>query len=470
MSSRLSLDALLEREQRRFIDEHPQAVSRLGAARAHWLNGVPMQWMTDWQLPAPLIVREASGATLTDVDGHAYADFCLGDTGAMFGHSPPAIAAALKAQAAQGLTCMLPSEHTLRAGELLAERFGLSCWQITQTATDANRAVLRWARALTGRQRILVFDGCYHGSLEDTLVRLDGDRVITRPGQIGQVADFASHARVVEFNDLHALEAALSDGQVACVLAEPVMTNAGMVLPQPDFWKHARELCSRYQTLLAIDETHTLSSGPRGHAHRIGLTADFLIVGKAIAGGVPTAVYGFTAELAQRMEHLLATRPAGHSGMGTTLAANALATAALVANLEHVMTEAAYDHMLQLAATLAEGLKQRIARCGLPWHVTTVGARSELIFSSGRKRPRPFRHAQKEARLFLGFTARPPRTARESLAASQPELERLLHLYLLNRGVLVTPFHNMMLVSPATGRAQVDLLLAGFERFIAEYD
>lgn len=445
MSTRWPADALLEREQQRFIDQHPEALHRHGAARTHWLNGVPMQWMTDWQLPAPLIVREASGATLIDVDGREYADFCLGDTGAMFGHSPPAIATSLKQQATRGLTCMLPSEHTLRAGELLAERFGLPYWQITQSATDANRAVLRWARALTGRHRILVFDGCYHGSLEDTLVRLDGDRVVTRPGQIGPVADFASHARVVEFNDLTALEAALADGEVACVLAEPVMTNAGMVLPQPDFWKQARALCSRHQTLLAIDETHTLSSGPRGHAHRIGLTPDFLIVGKAIAGGVPTAVYGFTADLAQRMEHLLATKPAGHSGMGTTLAANALATAALVASLESVMTDAAYDHMLNLSATLADGLKNRIAARALPWHVTSVGARSELI-----------------------FTADPPRTARESLAASKSELERLLHLYLLNRGVLVTPFHNMMLVSPATSRAQVDLLLAGFEQFIDE--
>lgn len=452
--TRSTIDALLEREQRRFIDEHPQALRRRGAAQAHWLNGVPMQWMTDWQLPAPLIVREASAATLWDVEGREYADFCLGDTGAMFGHSPPAIAAALKEQAARGLTCMLPSEHTLRAGELLAERFGLPCWQMTQSATDANRAVLRWARALTGRRHILVFDGCYHGSLEDTLVRLENDRVVTRPGQIGQVADFASHARVVEFNDLPALEAALADGQVACLLAEPVMTNAGMVLPQADFWNEARTLCSRHQTLLAIDETHTLSSGPRGHAHRIGLAPDFLIVGKAIAGGVPTAVYGFTAELAKRMEHLLGTKPAGHSGMGTTLAANALATAALVANLESVMTEAAYEHMLQLSTTLAEELKQRIARRALPWLVTRVGARSELIFASGR-------NWQTSSPGYVG-----PRTARESLAASAPELARLLHLYLLNRGVLVTPFHNMMLVSPATTRTQVDLLLAGFEQFI----
>ncbi|HEY0683135.1 MAG TPA: transaminase [Steroidobacter sp.] len=444
-SASSSAAALLKREQRRFINEHPESLRHDKALRDHWLNGVPMHWMTDWQLPAPLVLREACGSTLVDVDGHSYSDFCLGDTGAMFGHSPAAIAEALRTQATQGLTCMLPTEHTARAGELLAERFGLPFWQITQTATDANRAVLRWARALTGRKRILVFDGCYHGSLEDTLVRLERGRVITRPGQVGQVADFASHARVVEFNDLAALEAALADDEVACLLAEPVMTNAGMVLPQDGFWSEARELCTRHQTLLAIDETHTLSSGPRGHAHRLGLEPDFLVAGKAIAGGMPTAVYGFTADLARRMEHLLATKPAGHSGMGTTLAANALATAALVACLQDVMTDAAYDHMLKLSGTLADGLKKRIADRALPWHVTSVGARSELV-----------------------FTPTPARTARESLSAVEPVMERLLHLYLLNRGVLVTPFHNMMLVSPATTAPQVESLLGRFDEFLHE--
>lgn len=404
-----------------------------------------MHWMTDWQLPAPLMLREASGSTFTDVDGRTYSDFCLGDTGAMFGHSPPAVANALKHQAAQGLTCMLPTEQTARAGELLAKRFGLPFWQITQTATDANRAVLRWARALTGRKLIVVFDGCYHGSLEDTLVRLDDGKVIARPGQIGQVADFASYARVVEFNDLAALEAALADGQVACLLAEPVMTNAGMVLPQEGFWAEARKLCARHRTLLALDETHTLSSGPGGHAARLQLTPDFLIAGKAIAGGMPTAVYGFTADLARQMEHLLDTKPAGHSGMGTTLAANALATAALVACLQDVMTDDAYAHMLALSATLADGLTKRISERGLPWHVTRVGARSELV-----------------------FTPTPARTARESLAAVSPTLERLLHLYWLNRGVLVTPFHNMMLVSPATTARQVQSLLDYFDEFLHE--
>ncbi len=425
-----------ERERARYLHDHPRCAAAARQSAAHWLNGVPMHWMSDWELPVPLVVSQAQGSILEDIDGHRYIDFCLGDTGAMFGHSPPAVAEAIRHQAQRGLTCMLPVQATAHVGELLAQRFNLPFWQITQTATDANRAVVRWARALTGRSRILVFDGCYHGSLEDTLVRLDEGRTVNRTGQVGQVADFAAYARVVEFNDLAALEAALAHRDVACVLAEPVMTNAGMVLPQAGFWKAARALCERHGTLLAIDETHTLSSGPAGHAQRIGLRPDFFVTGKAIAGGVPCAVYGFTAELAARMSEFLRDKPAGHSGMGTTLTANALATAALAACLEHVMTDAAFEHMASLADTLCNELRQIIGRCALPWHVSNVGARSELCFSPS-----------------------PPQTARQSLGAASPALERTLHLYLLNRGVLITPFHNMMLVSPATTREQVQTLI-----------
>ncbi|WP_184333807.1 aspartate aminotransferase family protein [Povalibacter uvarum] len=436
---------LLERERARFLQAHPSCVAEARRSAAHWLNGVPMHWMTDWSLPVPVVVQSAQGAVLQDIDQHSYADFCLGDTGAMFGHSPPAVADVVREQAAHGFTCMLPSHATARAGELLAARFGLPFWQMTQTATDANRAVVRWARALTDRNKILVFDGCYHGTLEDTLVRLESGRVVTRPGQVGQVADFASHARVVEFNDIAALERELAHGDVACVLAEPVMTNAGMVLPTESFWSAARALCDRHGTLLAIDETHTLSSGPGGHARALGLRCDFFIAGKAIAGGVPCAVYGFTAELSDRMTTFLANKPSGHSGMGTTLAANALATSALTACLEKVMTPAAYEHMNTLSGRLTGGLRQLIAKHRLPWHVVNVGARSELCFS-----------------------ATPVRTARESLDANAPALERALHLFLLNRGVLITPFHNMMLISPATTAAQVDALLSGIESFLSE--
>lgn len=439
------IQALLNRERDRYSAERIASAALAPRLRRHWLNGVPMHWMSDWGLPCPLIIREANGATLTDADGRTLIDFCLGDTGAMFGHSPPAVAEAIARQASRGFTCMLPSEDAVPAGELLAERFGLSNWQMTQTATDANRAVLRWSRAISQRPKVLVFDGCYHGALEDTLVRSDNGRVVDRAGQIGRVADFAAHARVVEFNDLAALERELAHGDVACVLAEPVMTNAGMVLPDEGFWPAARALCSRHGALLAIDETHTLSSGPGGHARRIGIAADFLVIGKAIAGGAPCAIYGFTSEIAQRMQAVLTSKPAGHSGMGTTLSANALATAALRACLEHVMTDAAYALMLGLSQRLARGLRVLIARHGQPWCVISVGARSELVFA-------PIA----------------PRTARESLAASDGTLEQAIHLYLLNRGVLVTPFHNMMLVSPSTTGEHVDRLLAAFDQCLQE--
>lgn len=440
-----AIERINERERARYLAAHPACAAAASASAAHWLNGVPMHWMTDWELPAPLVVKQASGSIIEDIDGHRYSDFCLGDTGAMFGHSPAPVAEAIRQQASRGLTCMLPVEVTARIGELLTAHFGLPCWQMTQTATDANRAVVRWARALTQRKRILVFDGCYHGSLEDTMVELADGGVKSRRGQVGQVADFASFARVVEFNDLAALEAMLAWEDVACVLAEPVMTNAGMVLPQPGFWEQARALCDRHGALLAIDETHTLSSGPGGYARRIGLRADFVVAGKAIAGGVPCAVYGFTSELAQAMSALLREKPPGHSGMGTTLAANALASAALAACLQHVMTQDAYRHMTDLSSQLVAGIESIVQRHALPWHVVTVGTRSELCFSRT-----------------------PAVTARESLSACAPALERTLHLYLLNRGVLITPFHNMMLISPATEPAQVDALLEALDACCSE--
>lgn len=442
---RAALTRIHERESRCYVEAHPRCREHHERAQRHWLNGVPMHWMTDWALPFPLTVKEAQGATLLDLDGHVLADFCLGDTGAMFGHSPAPIAEALKARAGEGLTFMLPTALTAHAGELLAERFGLPFWQMTQTATDANRAIIRWARAITGRHKILVFDGCYHGTVDDAFVRVEGDRVVPRCGQVGRVVDVVSHARVVEFNDLAALEASLAHRDVACVLAEPVMTNAGMVLPDANFWPQARELCTRFGTLLALDETHTLSSGPRGHAHTLGIGADLLTLGKAIAGGVPCGLFGFTAEVQTQMAIVLASKPSGHSGLGTTLAANALATTALVACLEHVMTPASFEHMDALADELAQGLRSVLHERGLPWHIARVGSRVELSFRST-----------------------PPRTARESLETADGAVERAIHMYLLNRGVLITPFHNMMLISPATTRAQVQQLLEAFTACIRE--
>lgn len=431
------LAALRLRELQTFEGAHPRAAALIKKSEPHWQGGVPFHWMRDWPLPYPIFVRDAAGATLHDVDGYSYDDFCLGDTGAMFGHSPAPVARALEKQATRGLTAMLPGERVASIGALLSERFGLPCWQMTQTATDANRSVLRLARAVTGRSEVLVFDGCYHGTVDETLVCLVDGQPRSRAGLRGPPADAAAHTRIVEFNDVAALAAALADRNVAAVLCEPALTNSGMVLPQRDFHAELRRLTREHGTLLIIDETHTLSAGPGGYTRRHGLEPDMLVCGKAIAGGMPCAVYGMTADVRARIENMPANAEHGHSGLGTTLSANLLALAALQACLAEVMTDAAFEHMETQAARLQSGLAALAAKRSLPWQVQRIGARVEL-----------------------GFGAAPPRNGRESAAAMLPELERMLHLYLLNRGVLLTPFHNMMLLSPQTTPAAVDRLLA----------
>lgn len=435
------LDELLASESQRFFAQHPASASLAQQSRQHWLDGVPMHWMADWGTPHPLFVREAAGATLTDVDGHRYADFCLGDTGAMFGHSPPAIAQALAQQGARGLTCMLPAERTADVGAQLAALFGLPYWQIAQTATDANRYVLRWARAITGKPKVLVFQGCYHGTVEETMVRLRDGRTVPREGAIGAligaVFDPALAAVAVEFNAITAVEAALDRGDIGCVLYEPVMTNIGMVLPEPGFHEALREATRRRGLLLIIDETHTLSSGQGGYTRRHSLEPDLWVCGKAIAGGLPCAVFGFTAAVEAGMQRVLAARDdGGHSGMGTTLAANPLVIECLHAALTSLHTAVAYEHMEAIALRLETGLRRMFAARALGWHVSRVGARVEFGFGPA------------------------PHNGSEAEAAMRPEFEHALHLYCLNRGILITPFHNMMLSSPATQAADVDVLIA----------
>ena len=434
MTARLAPFAAGERQ--RFLEAHPRSAALAARAVQHWLDGVPMHWMADWGTPHPLFVAHATGATLTDVDGHAYADFCLGDSGAMYGHSPPAVAAAIAAQSAAGLTCMLPAARVDEVGERLARLFGLPFWQLTQTATDANRAALRWARAITGRRRVLVFHGCYHGTVDETMVRLRGGRTVAHEGAIGAPFDNAAATVAVEFNDLPALEAALAAGDIAAVLCEPAMTNVGMVLPAPGFLAALRAATRRHGTLLVVDETHTLSSGFGGHARQHGLEADLLVCGKAIAGGLPCAVYGFTAAVEAAIRGIRGRHEPGHSGMGTTLAGNPLAIAALHAALGELITPANHACMDALAARLEVGLRRVFEARGLDWQVSRIGARTEFGFGPA------------------------PRNGSEAAAAMRPDLEQALHLGLLNRGVLITPFHNMMLTSPATTGKQVDLLLA----------
>jgi glutamate-1-semialdehyde 2,1-aminomutase len=443
---RVALQALQQCEIQRYIDTHPASVQLAQRAAPHYLFGVPMHWMRDWPTPVPLHVQHARGNRITCADEHGYIDFCLGDTGAMFGHSPKPVADALAHQAAAGLTAMLPSAIAADVGALLQDVFGLPCWQLTLSASDANRFVLRWARAITGRRKLLVFDGCYHGTVDDTLVDRGADgQTLTRASLLGQVHDLSLGTVVVPFNDPDAVQRALAGGDIACVLTEPALTNCGLVLPQPGFLDRIQTACQTSGTPLVLDETHTISEGRGGYARVHGLKPDVIVVGKALAGGLPCAAYGFTADMAARMQAAKAAAPEGHSGIGTTLSANLLAFAALRASLSSLMTASVYAGMLDTAARLQQAIEAVIDRAGAPWSVSRLGTRMELQLCTA-----------------------PPRDGQQARAAMDDDLQRGLHLFLLNRGILITPFHNMLLVCPDTADSDVATLSQAFASFIHE--
>jgi glutamate-1-semialdehyde 2,1-aminomutase len=438
-----AIQAMLERETKLYVQRNPKSLALSVKASQNWLRGVPMHWMVDWGLPFPLFISHAQGATLMDVDGHDYADFCLGDTGAMFGHAPKVVADVLVAEAANGFTTMLPSPDAVQVGELLAERFGLPFWQVTATASDANRAVLRWARAVTGRSKILIFNHAYHGCVDDTFVTADNGVVKMVEGLVGEPRDLTLHTKVIEFNNVAALEAALKDRDVACVLAEPVMTNVGMVLPYDGFLETLRILTNKYDTLLIFDETHTLSSGPRGYSY--GLKPDGLVFGKPIAGGIPAAVYGFSADVAQRIQQYLAKRGDGRSGIGTTLSGSRIQLVLIKTVLKEFFTDAAFAPLIALAQKLEQGIAAVFSKHAVPWHVTRVGARVEFMCCASR--PRNGLEASQ-------FIHKPPDFA--------------VHHYLLNRGVVITPFHNMMLICSATTELNVSTLINELDHCLSE--
>ncbi len=430
---------LRSREAAAFVAARPKSAKAFGKGLPGYVGGVPMLWMNDWPTPFPIMVEKARGATIVDLDGISLADFCLGDTGSMFGHSPAPVARAIRRQSTRGLTYMLPSEDAAAVGRLLADTFGLPRWQIATTASDANRFALRAARAVTGRKKILVFNGCYHGAVDETFVRLENGKPANKRGLAGEYRDLTEFTKVVEFNDIPALEKALAGKDVACVITEPVLTNCCMVPPAPGYHDALRKLTRDSGTLLLIDETHTISTAPGGYTRRYGLQPDLFVLGKPIAGGVTASVWGLSADTAERYDRYLAAKEPGYSGIGTTLSANPLQFAAMRATLQEVMTEANYAHMERLAARLQAGLAESVARHNLPWHVARVGARVEFICAAG-----------------------PLRNGGEADAAHAPALEAAIHVALVNRGVLIAPFHNMMLISPATTERQVGRLIAAF--------
>ena len=439
------LKQLSDREEQRFKVQHPKSAAMFRAAQDSLLGGVPMNWMKKWAGAFPVFVKDAKGAHFTCVDGRNYVDLCLGDTGAMTGHSPDVVVEAVARQARQGITLMLPTEDSLHVGEDLKKRFGLAYWQFTLTATDANRFSIRIAREITQRPKILVFHYCYHGTVDESFAGLHDGVVGPRRGNLGPPVNPAETTRVVEFNDLNALEDALKQHDVACILAEPAMTNVGIILPEEGYWKAARILARRYGTLLMADETHTICAGPGGCTAEWKLEPDLLVFGKAIGSGIPGGTYGCTEEVAQRISARIHLEDCDVGGIGGTLAGNALSLAAMRATLEHVLTKKNFDKMIPLAVRFSDGVAAEINRHGLPWSVQRLGCRAEYTFCE-----------------------QPPRNGGESAAAADFELERFLHLYALNRGVLLTPFHNMALMCPETTEADIDVHTSVFAEAVKE--
>jgi glutamate-1-semialdehyde 2,1-aminomutase len=442
------LQKLLDRERAEFAARHPRSVELAARARGALLHGVPMPWMAKWAGGAPVFLAEAHGARVTDVDGAEYVDVALGDTGSMGGHSPePTVDAIIRrAKDLGGITTMMPTEDAIAVGEQLARRFGVPAWQFALSATDANRFALRMCRQVQQRTKIMIFLHAYHGTVDETVATLDADgRVVAREGNVGAPVDPALTTKVVAFNDLDAVRAALAPRDVAVVLAEPAMTNVGMVLPEPGFLKGLEEACAETGTLLIYDETHTMSAGPGGCVRAWGLAPDAVTLGKALAAGVPIGAYGLSAELRDRVHADLVGDYLDWGGVGGTLAGNALSLAAARATLQQVLTPDAYRAMVMTCEHYVTGVRAVFAKHGAPWHIVALGARAEF-----------------------GYTPQPHRTGADAHDAIDPLLDDVIHAALLNRGVMLTPFHNMALMGPSTTVADVDQVVGALDAVVGE--
>jgi glutamate-1-semialdehyde 2,1-aminomutase len=430
----------------RFISLTPKSAALFEKAKEVMPGGVPMSWMSKWPGKYPLFVQSASGAHFIDVDGNEYIDLCLGDTGSMTGHSPKPTVDAISNQLSKGMTAMLPTDDALAVSKELARRFHLPLWQFTVSATDANRHVIRYARLITGKKKIIVIDRCYHGSVDESFATLDSSgATISREGNIGAPVPLDLTTRVVEFNDLDAMEEALKFGDVAAILMEPAMTNVGIVLPEEGYLAGVGELAKKYGALWIIDETHTISVGPGGMSAQLALKPDFLTIGKAIGGGIPTGTFGMSYEMAEQIARKTEREVIDTGGIGGTLAGNALSLAAMKATLTQVLTDENFIKMIELGNLWCDGVEAAINEFNLPWHVNRLGARGEYLF-------------QRSA----------PRTGGEAARAGDFELEQYIHLRLLNDGILLTPFHNMALMSPYTSKSDVEAHTTAFRAMCQE--
>lgn len=446
MINRGNLAALRKVEDQRFLEAHKKSGELFAKAKDSMPNGVPMSWMSKWPGAYPVFVEEAKGAGFVDVDGNTYIDFCLGDTGSMTGHSPEATVSAIREQVGRGLSAMLPTKDAAAVSTELAKRFGVPLWQFTVSATDANRHVIRYSRLITKKSKIIVIDRCYHGSVDETFATLDSSgKTVSREGNIGAPIELDKTTRVVPFNDLDAIKNALQQNDVAAILMEPAMTNVGIVLPVEGYLKAVERLAKEFGAKLIIDETHTISVGPGGMTAQLGLKPDFLTIGKAIGGGFPTGAFGMSTEIAQAIKSQVELEVIDTGGVGGTLAANALSLAAMRATLTKVLTEENFEKMIKLGTRWADGVEKVIEKYKLPWSVNRLGARAEYMFSASS-----------------------PKNGREAADAGDFELEQYIHLRMLNDGFLITPFHNMALISPETTAADVDAHTLAFDKMCGE--
>ncbi|MGA1032478.1 MAG: transaminase [Aquiluna sp.] len=440
------LAELFQREQRRFQETHQASSLAHSSGRDSMLAGVPMIWMAKWPGGFPVYVKSASGARFIDLDDNEYTDFCLGDTGSMSGHSPRPTVLAISEQAEKGITLMLPTEQAAKNARELERRFGLPKWQFTLSATDANRHLIRFARHVTGRQKIAVHDYCYHGTVDETFANLAPDGTTTsRKNNIGAPVALDQTTVSIPFNDLAAAEAAFATGEVAAMLMEPALTNIGIVLPDDGYLEGMQELCRKYEIIWILDETHTLSAGPGGMTAQLGLKPDALVLGKTIGGGIAVGAYGMTETLAETIAASMELESIDVGGVGGTLAGNALSMAAVGATLTEVLTPEAFEHMESLAIMWQQGVQAILEEFGLEWQVSRVGCRGEY-----------------------SFRATAPKTGAEAAAAEDFELQQFLQLHALNRGILMTPFHNMTLMSPETRQEDVERHLSHFREAVSE--
>ena len=446
MIDRTRLAKLMAIEEKRFLQTHSKSGELFETAKLSMPGGVPMSWMSKWPGAYPVFVEEAKGASFIDVDGNTYIDFCLGDTGSMTGHSPTATVTAIREQVGRGLSTMLPTQDAAIVSAELAERFKLPLWQFTVSATDANRHAIRYARMITSKQKIIVIDRCYHGSVDETFATLNNKgKTVSREGNIGAPVELDLTTRVVPFNDLSAMKKALAHDDVAAILMEPAMTNVGIVLPVDGYLRGVEKLARDFGAMLIIDETHTISVGPGGMTADLGLTPDFLTIGKAIGGGFPTGAFGMQQHVADSIKKLVDLEVIDTGGIGGTLAANALSIAAMRATLTKVLTKENFDQMIKLGNRWADGVEETIYKYKLPWTVNRLGARAEYMFSKTT-----------------------PKTGRDAADAGDFELEQYIHLRMLNDGFLITPFHNMALISPDTTSTDVDTHTAAFAKMCSE--